>query len=117
MKRFLFNVCGACTVDDELGIRFDTELQAFRAAQRMARELAHVRPSLRGRAWIALTREGSEEAYCVGICAGRPAGRRRSISQRYRHVRSEPLAPNPAEETAISPPGRPTSVAHLFGRR
>jgi hypothetical protein len=117
MKRFFFNLCGACVVDDALGICFDTESQAFKAAQRMASELARVRPSLRGRAWIALTREGSEEAYCIAIRAAKPAGRRRSISQRYRYLRSGPLAPNPAEEAAVSPPGRAASGAHPPGRR
>jgi hypothetical protein len=70
MKRFFFNLCAARDVEDRWGIRFETELQAFRAAQRFARDLAEVRPALCEKAWISLTCEGSYATYCVGIpCA------------------------------------------------
>lgn len=73
MRRFYFNFCGALNVADSLGIRFDTDLQAFRAAKRLAEEVAEARPSLRDKAWIAMTREGSEESYCVAIDGKTPA--------------------------------------------
>jgi hypothetical protein len=96
MKRFFFNLCGARVVDDQLGIRFNTDLQAFKAAERMARELAAARPILRGKAWIAVTRDGSAEAYCVAIRPARQTTRRRSIGKRHQQVRPfNPLSPNP----------------------
>jgi hypothetical protein len=67
MKRFFFNLCGAIEVNDRLGIRFETSLQAFRAAQTIARDLSDARPCLRGKAWLALACEDSEDAYYLGI--------------------------------------------------
>jgi hypothetical protein len=67
MKRFFFNLCGALRVDDRLGIRFETPLQAFRVARTMARDLSNARPALRGKAWLVLACENSEDAYCLAI--------------------------------------------------
>jgi hypothetical protein len=69
MKRFFFNICGSCNIQDELGIRFESELGAFREARRLAQALSDVRPLLGGSAWVSLTQEGSWEMYCVGIPA------------------------------------------------
>jgi hypothetical protein len=67
MKRFFFSLRGGHNVDDRLGLRFDTELQALRAAQRLAGELSEARPALEGNTWIALTQNGSENEYYVSI--------------------------------------------------
>jgi hypothetical protein len=67
MKRFFLGLRGGHNIDDPLGLRFETELQAYRAAEKLARELSETRPSLQGNTWIALTQVGSESIYCVGI--------------------------------------------------
>lgn len=67
MQRFFFNLCGKRNVQDCLGLRFETDLLAFRAAERFAEDVSAARPLLRRNAWIALTREGLDESYCVAI--------------------------------------------------
>jgi hypothetical protein len=67
MKRFFLGLHGGCNVADPLGFRFETELQAFRAAEKLALDLSETRPSLEGNTWIALTQDDSENVYCVGI--------------------------------------------------
>jgi hypothetical protein len=87
MKRFFFNVCGSCNIRDELGIRFESELGAFREAQRLAQDLSEVRPLLGGKAWISLTQEGSWEMYCIGIPAA--GARRVEAIPTHDHPRSQ----------------------------
>lgn len=65
MNQFFFSLDGGQNVDDRFGIRFETELQAFQPAQRMAEELSEWRPALG--AWVALTQDGSEDIYCVSV--------------------------------------------------
>lgn len=67
MKRFFFHLCAPRDVEDRCGMLFDNELQAFRAAQKLARAIAMVRPALSGKAWISLTNDRSADAYCVGV--------------------------------------------------
>lgn len=40
MARFYFNLAGKQNVDDPGGLAFEDELQAFRAAERLAKDLA-----------------------------------------------------------------------------
>ena len=67
MKRFFFDLCGAQKVNDTIGVRFQTELQAFRSAERLALELAETRPLLQGAAWIAVGREGSADIFLLSV--------------------------------------------------
>jgi len=76
MKRFYFNLCAARDVYDPCGMLFDSDLQAFRAAQHLASDVGRVRPALRRRAWICLTKEQSADTYCVSI----QRTKRRSVS-------------------------------------
>jgi hypothetical protein len=71
MKRFFLGLGGERNIDDPSGLRFETELQAFHAAENPARELSEARPSLQGNNWIALTQDASDSIYCVAV--GRPA--------------------------------------------
>ena len=48
MGRFFFDLQGRHNASDPTGLVFETELGAFRAAQRLAAELSSARPNLRG---------------------------------------------------------------------
>jgi hypothetical protein len=48
MKRFFFDLQGAQNTNDPLGLFYESDLEAFRAAQRLARDLSTARPQLRG---------------------------------------------------------------------
>jgi hypothetical protein len=48
MKRFFFNLEGAQNINDPLGLVYAGDLEAFQAAQRLARDLSKVRPQLHG---------------------------------------------------------------------
>ncbi|HLZ03637.1 MAG TPA: hypothetical protein VKR55_15995 [Bradyrhizobium sp.] len=74
MKRFFLGLRGGSNIDDPFGLRFETELQAFHAAENLARELSEARPSLQGNTWIALTQEGSDSTYCIAV-GSHPVGR------------------------------------------
>lgn len=67
MKRFFFNLCGAFNVDDRLGRRFENELQAYHAAQKLVGDIAEARPALRGRLWVTVASEGSDNTFCLGV--------------------------------------------------
>jgi hypothetical protein len=67
MKRSFFHLCAPRDVEDRCGILFENELQAFRAAQKLAGAIAKVRPGLSGKAWISLTNDRSADTYCVSV--------------------------------------------------
>jgi hypothetical protein len=67
MIRFYFNLEGGRNVEDPCGLGFEDELQAFRAAQRLATELASAQPQLQGTTCVVVTRKDREEAYYVGV--------------------------------------------------
>ncbi len=67
MGRFFFNLQGEQNVHDPAGLSFESELDAFRAAQRLARELSGARPALRGNTYVVVTRKGSGDAYYVSV--------------------------------------------------
>ena len=68
MARFFFDLQGRHNINDPTGLPFDSELAAFRAAQRLAAELWSTRPHLRGNTWVAVvTRKRDREAYYVSI--------------------------------------------------
>jgi hypothetical protein len=63
MKRFFFDLEGESNVSDPGGLLFYSELDAFRAAQRLAAELADSRPDLRGKASVVVASR-REHNYC-----------------------------------------------------
>jgi hypothetical protein len=68
MARFFFDLQGTQNTDDPAGLPFETELDAFRAAQRLAAELCTARPSLRGHSWVVVSRErDAGDAYYVSV--------------------------------------------------
>lgn len=66
-ERFYFGLHGSKTLEDTLGLPFDSDLAAFRAAQFLAKEIAAIRPALCGSTCVAVTRKGSLDAYYVSI--------------------------------------------------
>jgi hypothetical protein len=67
MGRFFFDLQGAQNANDPTGLMFETELDAFRAAQRLAAELSNTRPNLRDRTWVVVTRKGVGDAFYVSV--------------------------------------------------
>jgi hypothetical protein len=67
MKRFFFDLQGGQDTRDQQGLPFRTELDAFRAANRLAAELARTRPELRGNMCIVVRRSMTDDSYCIGI--------------------------------------------------
>jgi hypothetical protein len=68
MGRFFFDLQGKHNASDPSGLPFDNELDAFRAAQRLAAEIANTRPSLRGNTWVAvLSRKRNSGAFYVSV--------------------------------------------------
>jgi hypothetical protein len=67
MDRFFFDLQGAQNANDPTGLAFETELDAFRAAQRLAAELWSTRPHLRGNTCVVVTRKRDSDAYYVSV--------------------------------------------------
>jgi hypothetical protein len=68
MGRFFFDLQGQHNASDPTGLPFDSELDAFHAAQRLATEIWDTRPNLRGNTWVAVfTRNRDSEAYYVSV--------------------------------------------------
>jgi hypothetical protein len=67
MARFFFDLQGAQNANDPTGLPFETELDAFRAAQRLAAELWSIRPSLRGNSWVVVSRKRDGDVYYVSV--------------------------------------------------
>ena len=68
VRRFYFRLDGAEQVADTHGGQYRTSIEAFKAAQRLAREIAEVRPGLRGNTSIIVTESGRpDDLYCVAI--------------------------------------------------
>jgi hypothetical protein len=67
MGRFFFDLQGAQNANDPSGLPFESELDAFRAAQRLATELSRTRPNLRGSTCVVVTRKGDGDAYYVSV--------------------------------------------------
>jgi len=67
MGRFFFDLQGRQDATDPTGLAFETELDAFRAAQRLAAELSDTRPNLRGNTWVVVTRKKDGDAYYVSV--------------------------------------------------
>jgi len=65
MKRFFFDLEGKQNISDPGGLLFHSELQAFRAALRLAAELANSRPDLRGNTSLVVTAKDRREKYHV----------------------------------------------------
>jgi hypothetical protein len=67
MMRFFFDLQGIQNVNDPTGLAFETELDAFRAGQRLAAELSSIRPNLRGSTCVVMTRKDVGDAYYVSV--------------------------------------------------
>ncbi len=90
MRRFFFDLQGTQNASDPTGSAFETELDAFRAAQRLAAELSSTRPDLRGSTWVVVgseagggTMEHETELARQYLGGGDPQeGRRRLLRER-----------------------------------
>jgi len=67
MGRFFFDLQGTQNANDPTGLAFESELDAFRAAQRLAAELSNARPDLCGNTCVVMTRKGIADAYYVSV--------------------------------------------------
>jgi hypothetical protein len=67
MGRFFFDLQGAHNANDPAGLAFETELDAFRAAQRLAADLSIARPNLRGNTCVVVTRKRDGDTYYVSV--------------------------------------------------
>ena len=67
MARFFFDLQGAQNTDDPGGLPFESDLDAFRAAQRLAEELSRARPNLRGNTCVVVTRKVGGNAFYVSV--------------------------------------------------
>ena len=67
MGRFFFDLQGAQNARDPTGLPFESELDAFRSAQRLAAELWNTRPELRGTTSVVVTRKRDGDAYYVSV--------------------------------------------------
>jgi hypothetical protein len=67
MKRFFFGLQGGQNTDDPHGLLYADDLEAFRAAERLAAELSHARPTLRGNTCVVIAPRGGDDIYCVSI--------------------------------------------------
>jgi hypothetical protein len=67
MSRFFFNLQGKQYVNDPTGLAFETDLEAFRAGQRLAAELSSTRPDLCGSTCVVMTRKDAADAYYVSL--------------------------------------------------
>ncbi len=67
MARYFFGLCGGQNLDDPGGLAFEHELDAFRAAERLAAELSCIRPQLQGSTCVIVTSDASDSTYCVSI--------------------------------------------------
>jgi hypothetical protein len=65
--RFFFGLQGARNIDDTLGLSFETDMAAFRAAQELAAVLSSTRPNLRGNTCVVVTRNVRNEVYYVSV--------------------------------------------------
>ena len=67
MGRYYFDLQGAQNAKDSGGLAFESDLEAFQAANRLARELAAARPNLSGNTCVVITRKGAEDTYWISI--------------------------------------------------
>jgi hypothetical protein len=67
MKRFLFNLQGTQNINDPLGLLHASDLEAFRAAQRLASDLSKVRPNLHGNTCVVIARKDVDDLYLISI--------------------------------------------------
>jgi hypothetical protein len=67
MGRYYFDLQGAQNANDSGGLAFESDVEAFRAAKRLARELAAARPNLRGNTCVVLTRKGADDIYWISV--------------------------------------------------
>jgi hypothetical protein len=67
LGRFFFDLQGVQNANDPTGLAFETELDAFRAAQRLAAEIWNARPNLHGNTWVVVTRKRDGDAYYVSV--------------------------------------------------
>ena len=67
MGRYYFGLEGSQNANDAGGLAFESDLDAFRAAKRLAAELAIARPQLRGNTWVVLTRKNAQDIFLITV--------------------------------------------------
>ena len=67
MRRFFFDLQGGQNIDDRLGLMFESELAAFRSAERMAHDLASARPGLHGNTCVVVKRDPADDGFYISV--------------------------------------------------
>jgi uncharacterized protein DUF6894 len=67
MARFFFDLQGGRNTHDPGGLPFESELDAFRAAQKLAEELSRAQPNLRGNTCVVVIRNDGDNAFYVSV--------------------------------------------------
>jgi hypothetical protein len=81
MKRFFFDLCGGQETKDPVGLPFETELQAFRAAVRLAVELGSARPMLQNNTSVVVSRCDADDLFCVSVRSDVPPSHEQESSE------------------------------------
>lgn len=66
-KRYYFGLIGAKTLEDPLGLAFDSDVAAFHCAADLAKSLADSQPALRGSTCVVVTQNNSHDVYYVSV--------------------------------------------------
>ena len=67
MGRYYFDLQGAQNANDSGGLAFESDMEAFHAAKRLAAELATARPHLKGNTCVVVTQKGAEDVYWISV--------------------------------------------------
>jgi hypothetical protein len=68
MARFFFDLEGKHNISDPAGLPFENELDAFRAAQKLAADIGDIRPNLCGNTCVVvISRKKAGEAFYVSV--------------------------------------------------
>ena len=67
MKKFFFDLQGGQNIDDHSGMMFQSELAAFKSAQKMAHDLTSARPKLHGNTCVVVKRCPFDDGLYISI--------------------------------------------------
>jgi hypothetical protein len=67
VPRFYFQLEGAEKVKDTQGSSYEQPIEAFKAAEKLAKDISETRPQLRGTTCVIVTQRDRDDLYCVSI--------------------------------------------------
>ena len=66
-ERFYFGLAGSYSLEDPSGLPFESELAAFRSAEKLAEQISAARPALCGKVSVVVSRQNSVEEFFVSV--------------------------------------------------